>query len=102
VLLSGKFGTCTVVSVNGTHVEDKIRRFKGECEHFSFSECPIYTHDGATVQVPNLALTHMGKDNSAVHCTEHVAGHGGHCEKASRQASLRELNSFVQKYTDKK
>jgi hypothetical protein len=34
----------------------------------------------------------------AVHCTEHVAGHWGHCEKAPRQASLRELNSFAQKY----
>ncbi len=24
-----------------------MRRFKGECEHFSFNKCPIYTHDGA-------------------------------------------------------
>jgi hypothetical protein len=31
-------------------------------------------------------------------CRVHVAGYGGHCEKAPRQASLRELNSFVQKY----
>jgi hypothetical protein len=35
------------VRVNGTLVEDKMRRFKGECEHFSFKKCPIYTHDGA-------------------------------------------------------
>jgi hypothetical protein len=27
---SAKFGTCTVVSVNGTLVEDKMRRFKDE------------------------------------------------------------------------
>ncbi len=38
------------MSVNETHVEDKMRRFKGECEHFSFNECPIYTHDGASAK----------------------------------------------------
>ena len=27
--VSAKFGTCTVVSVNGTLVEDIMRRFKG-------------------------------------------------------------------------
>jgi hypothetical protein len=43
------------VSVNGTLVEDKMRGFKGECAHFSFNKCPIYTHE---VQVPNFALTH--------------------------------------------
>ncbi len=36
--------------VNGTLVEDKMRRFKGECEHFSFNKCPIYTHDGASAK----------------------------------------------------
>ena len=36
------------MSVNGTLVEDKMRRFKGECEHFRFNKCPIYTHDGAS------------------------------------------------------
>jgi hypothetical protein len=30
VRISAKFGTCTVVSVNWTLVEDKMRRFKGE------------------------------------------------------------------------
>ncbi len=35
---------------NGTLVEDKMRRFKGECEHFSFNKCPIYTHDGASAK----------------------------------------------------
>jgi hypothetical protein len=35
------------VSVNRTLVEDKMRRFKGECAQFSFNKCPIYTHDGA-------------------------------------------------------
>jgi hypothetical protein len=36
------------MSVNGTLAEDKMRRFKGECAHFSFNKCPIYTHDGAS------------------------------------------------------
>ncbi len=46
--VSAKFGTCTVVSVNGTLVEDKMLRFKGECGQFSFNKCLIYTHDGAS------------------------------------------------------
>jgi hypothetical protein len=36
-----------------------MRRFKGECAHFCINKSPIYTHDGATVQEPNLALTRM-------------------------------------------
>jgi hypothetical protein len=40
--VSDKFGICTVVSV--TLAEDKMRRIKGECAHFSF-------------KVPNLSLT---------------------------------------------
>jgi hypothetical protein len=43
------------VSVNGTLVEDKMRRFKGECAHF-VSTTVSFTL--TTVQVPNLALTH--------------------------------------------
>ena len=31
-------------------VEDKMRRFNGECEHFRFNKCPIYTHDGASAK----------------------------------------------------
>ncbi len=48
--VSAKFGTCTVVSVNGTQVEDKMRRFKGECAQFSFNRCSVYTHDGASAK----------------------------------------------------
>ncbi len=48
--VSAKFSTCTVVSVNGTLVTDKMRRFMGESEHFSFNKCPIYTHDGASAK----------------------------------------------------
>ncbi len=43
-------GTCTVVSLNGTLVEDKMRIFEGECVDFSFNKCPIYTHDGASAK----------------------------------------------------
>ncbi len=46
--VSAKFCTCTVVSVNGTLVEDKMHRFKGECAHFNFKKCPIYTDNGAS------------------------------------------------------
>ncbi len=55
VWVSVKFGTCNVVSVNGTLAEDKMRtcRFKGECDcaHFSVNKCPIYTHDGANAKI---------------------------------------------------
>ncbi len=38
------------MSVNGALVEDKMGRFKGECAHFSFNKCPIYTLDGASAK----------------------------------------------------
>jgi hypothetical protein len=38
------------MSVNGTLVEHKMRRFKGECAHFVFNKYPIYTHDGASAK----------------------------------------------------
>ncbi len=38
------------LGLNGTLVEDKMRTFLGECEHFSFNKCPIYTHDGASAK----------------------------------------------------
>ncbi len=47
VWVSAKFGTGTIVSVNGLLVEDKMRRFKGERAHFNFNKCRIYTLDGA-------------------------------------------------------
>ncbi len=27
-----------------------MRRFKGECEHFSFNKCPIYAQVGASAK----------------------------------------------------
>ncbi len=44
-----KFGTCTVVSLNGTLVEAKMSTFTIESTHFNFNKCPIYTYDG-TIQ----------------------------------------------------
>ncbi len=38
------------MSVNGTLVEDKMRRFRGECVHFSFNKCPFYNDDSASVK----------------------------------------------------
>ncbi len=38
------------MSVNGTLVEQKMRRFKGECACFVFNKYPIYTHDGASAK----------------------------------------------------
>jgi hypothetical protein len=51
-----KFGTSTVVSVNGTLVEDKMRRFKSECAQLSFNKCPIYTHDDALTQMKCITV----------------------------------------------
>jgi hypothetical protein len=60
VRVSAKFSTCSVVSVNGTLVEDKMRRIKEECAQFSFNKCPVYTHDGASAKFTNSHET----DNS--------------------------------------
>ncbi len=51
-----KFGIFTVVSVKGTLVEDKMRRFKGECAHFSFKKCPVYTHGASSIFSTNETL----------------------------------------------
>ncbi len=53
----------TVIRVNGTQVEDKMRRFKGECAQFSFNKCPIYTHDCASAK---FSTNSQETDNSAV------------------------------------
>ena len=50
------------MSVNGTLVEDKMRRIKGECAHFSFNKCPIYSHDGASAK---FSTNSHETDNSA-------------------------------------
>ncbi len=48
--VSAKFGTCTVVSVNGTLVEAKICTFILESTHFIFNKCLIYILDGASAK----------------------------------------------------
>ncbi len=49
--------------VNGTQVEDKMRRFKGECAKFIFNRCPIYTHDSASAK---FSINSQETDNSVV------------------------------------
>ncbi len=49
------------MSLYGTFVEDKNRGFNGECAHFSFNKCPIYTHDGASA---NFSTNSQETDNS--------------------------------------
>jgi hypothetical protein len=61
--VSAKFSTCTVVRVNETLTEDKMRRFKGECEHFRFNKCLIYTHDGVSAKFSTIS---QEMDNSAI------------------------------------
>jgi hypothetical protein len=51
------------MSVNGTLDEDKMRRIKGECAHFSFSKCHIYTDAGAST---NFITNSHETDNSVV------------------------------------
>jgi hypothetical protein len=50
------------VSVNGTLVENKKRRFKGECAHFSFLNFFNDTHDGASAK---FSTNSPETDNSA-------------------------------------
>jgi hypothetical protein len=60
VRVSAKFETGIVVSVNGTLVEDKMRRCKGECTLYTlYVAATRVPFTLTTVQVPNLALTHM-------------------------------------------
>jgi hypothetical protein len=77
------------VRVNGTLVEDKMRRFKSECEHFSFNKCPIYTYDGASAK---SSTNSQEMDNSvgsipslvvgSLRLTVAGGGGGGGCEMA--------------------
>ncbi len=63
VSISAKFAICTVVNLNGTLVEAKIRTFKcPKCvkAYFSFNKCPI---EPTTVQMTNLALTETKREH---------------------------------------
>ncbi len=52
------------MSVNGTPVEDKMRKFKGEFAQFSFNKCLIYTHDGSSAKFS----TNSQKMDNSVGC----------------------------------
>ncbi len=54
------------MSVNGALGEDKMRKFKGECAHFSLKNVPFTLTTG---QVPNLALTHTKQITVWLSCT---------------------------------
>ncbi len=64
VWVSAKFGTCTVVSVKGTLVEDKMCVFTLESTHLIFNKFPIYTHDGASAK---FSINSHETDYSAVY-----------------------------------
>jgi hypothetical protein len=40
-----------------------MRRFMGECAHFIFNKCPIYTHDGASAK---FSTNSQETDNSVI------------------------------------
>jgi hypothetical protein len=63
--VSAKFNTCTVVSVNGTHVEAKMSTFTLESTHFTINKSPIYTHDGASAKF----CTNSYETDYSVHTT---------------------------------
>ncbi len=44
-----------------------MRRFKGECAHFNFNKCPIYTHDVAFAKIStNWGTNSHETDNSVL------------------------------------
>jgi hypothetical protein len=47
---SAKFGTCTILGLNGTLIEAQMFTFTLECTHFIFNKCPIQAHDGANAK----------------------------------------------------
>ncbi len=56
------------MNANGTFVEDKMRRFKGECTHFKLKKCTIYTHDGASAKFSTNPLAQTNTKRFTV-CT---------------------------------
>ncbi len=48
--VGAKFGTSTIVNVNGTLVESKMCTFTLESMHFIFNKCPICTYDCASAK----------------------------------------------------
>ncbi len=79
VWVNAKFGTCTVVSVNGTLIKDKMRWFKGECAHFSCNKRPIYTLEGASTKFS----TNSHETDNSVHQIKVQATKIICCQKAT-------------------
>jgi hypothetical protein len=65
VRVGDKFGTYTVVSVNGTLFEAKVCTFILESTHFIFNKCPIYTLDGDNTK---FSTNSHGTDYSVCAC----------------------------------
>ncbi len=55
VSFSAKFGIYTIVGLNGTLLEDKIRTLKCPNQVYFFQQ--LYHLDPPTVQMPNLELS---------------------------------------------
>ncbi len=83
VWVSAKFGTCAVVSVNGTLVEAKMWTFTLEYMHFIFNKCPIYTHDNASAK---FSTNSHGTDYSANANCLHLKQFT--CKRALRQVFI--------------
>jgi hypothetical protein len=65
--VGAKFGTCTVVNVNGVLVEYKMCTFTLESTHLIFNKCLIYTHDCASVKFStNLRETDYSVENTSL------------------------------------
>jgi hypothetical protein len=66
------------VSEKGTLVEDKMRRFKGEYEHFSFNNCLIYcmyTHSSNSLEKDNSVFALDMKTGRLVPCAVKLKVH---------------------------
>ncbi len=81
------------MSVNGTLVEAKMRRFKGECAHDCFNKCPIYAHDGASAK---FSTNSHETDNSVKSCLRYLAGEGERVEQIKTTAiSVQGVSSTI-------
>jgi hypothetical protein len=94
--VSAKFGTCTIVSVNGILVEAKMCTFTLESTHFIFNKCPIYNHDGASAK---FSTNSHETDYSVCCCT--VLGvllKKGQCQERPLIITLGSFRFFPQKF----
>ncbi len=81
------------MSVNGTLVEDKMRRFKGKCTHFSFNKCPIYTHDRTSTKFSTNS--HETDNSVGLHSLSQLAQ--GIRSTEGRKAICAEQKEYMEK-----